>query len=235
MLPFLQKPVLTDLPDYLDVVQSKRARRLALRLDPAERRMKLIVPERASINKAYEFAARHLDWIESKIAGLPSHTPFTDGNIIPLLGEDVTLDIYYDKTLKRTDIILKNNRLSVKTNKEDPTGRIQRFLREKAREVLTPMAREKALRIDKKISAIEIRDPKTRWGSCNEDGKISLSWRLILAPPAAMDYVVAHEVAHLAHLDHSRAFWRVCESLSFDYKRGKTWMRTQGSNLHHFG
>ena len=113
--------------------------------------------------------------------------------------------------------------------------KIKRFLMRLAKEELSELIHKKAARVGKKVVAVQIRDTKSRWGSCSEDRKISLSWRLILAPPMAMDYVVAHEVAHLVHLDHSTKFWNVCRQLSKDYIEGKYWMQNHGHELMRYG
>jgi hypothetical protein len=76
-----------------------------------------------------------------------------------------------------------------------------------------------------------VREKKSRWGSCSSDDHLSYSWRLIFAPPAALDYVVAHEVAHLVHMNHSKAFWNLCRSLSHDFVNGQYWMKNHGHEL----
>ena len=85
--------------------------------------------------------------------------------------------------------------------------------------------------IEKEIKSVRVSDTKTRWGSCSHDGRLCFSWRLAFAPYEAIDYVVAHEVAHLRHLDHSKEFWTLCEELSIDYAAGKRWMKENGSEL----
>ena len=79
---------------------------------------------------------------------------------------------------------------------------------------------------------IIIRDQRSRWGSCSASGELSYSWRLILAPPYVLDYVAAHEVAHLRHLDHSKHFWRLVLTHCRDAGRAKNWLRTHGQEVH---
>lgn len=214
---------------------SKRAKRIALRLDPKTNDIHLVIPPRASMKKALDFAFTHQDWIREKIETRPAPIPFEDGVSLPLFGEDIMLDIYYDITLKRTSITLNKNILSIKTNKEEPSLRITRFLKEKARERLASLAHEKAGQIDKTVKRVQVRDTKSRWGSCSPDGTISFSWRIIFAPIAALDYLVAHEVAHLTHKNHGPQFWALCEELSTDYKAGKEWIRKHGHSLMRYG
>ena len=97
------------------------------------------------------------------------------------------------------------------------------------------LVHEKAAEIGKDVTSVSLRDTKSRWGSCSSNGSISLSWRLIFAPWDAMDYVVAHEVAHLIHMNHGKDFWALCATLSANYSTGKKWMRTNGHELMCFG
>lgn len=197
--------------------------------------MFLVVPKRFSMKKAEKFALEHQGWITKKMAELPDNVIFKHGAKIPVLGATRTLNITYDKTLKRTNIILNHNDIIVSTNQDDPASRITRFLKKEAKETLEGLAREKAASINKPISAVTIRDTKSRWGSCGPDGRISFSWRLILAPWESMDYVVAHEVAHLVHMNHGKEFWALCAELSADYTKGKSWMRRNGHELVRYG
>lgn len=221
--------------DHLVIKRSARARRLALRLDPKERVINLVVPKGMSMRKAEEFAHANQLWIEERIAELPPAVPFEDGRIIPILGRDRYIDIYYDPDLKRTDVHLQAGFLTVKTNKEDPSARIERYLRGIAKDVLTELSYQKAAQIRKRITSVSVRDTKSRWGSCAQGGSLSYSWRLIFAPTVAMDYVVAHEVAHLTHLNHSQKFWNLCRDLSDDYVEGEYWMRNHGHELMRYG
>lgn len=214
---------------------SPRARRVALRLDPASRAVHLIVPRRMSLARAMDFARRHEAWIHKSLAALPETVPFCDGQILPVLGQMRRIGVSCDSGLKSTNIALKENEIIVRTNLEDVQARIRRFLVRLAREHLEILSQEKALSSGKKIKKLSVRDTRSRWGSCSPDGAISFSWRLIFAPPEAMDYVVAHEVAHLVHMNHGKAFWALCESLSTDFSAGRRWMRLHGQELMRYG
>lgn len=217
-------------PD-LTVKINPRAKRLALRVDPRANKVNLVIPKRTSMVKAYRFAHQNRHWIREKLSELPQPIRLEHGAIIPLLGEETTINVAYDKTLKSTDITLINNILFVKTNKENPHPRILRYIKKIALEQLSALAHKKAAQIDKKITKIDVKDTSSRWGSCSHDAKLSFSWRLIFAPYDSFDYVVAHEVAHLSVMDHSPAFWEVCEALSENYSTGKNWMKHNGGEL----
>ncbi len=214
---------------------SERARRLSLRLDQKNRNVCLIIPQRASIRKAYEFAYQNKKWIESKINTLPAPLPFEHGGEIPILGCMYKIHIDTDTTRRTTDCTLKDGILHVVTNKQDPTLRITRFLKSVAAENFLIMAREKAGLISATVHNVTVRDMSTRWGSCGPDGNMSLNWRLIFAPATAIDYVISHEVAHLIHHNHGPRFWKLCAELSKDFSTGSHWMRDHGHTLMRYG
>jgi predicted metal-dependent hydrolase len=224
----------SDLPLYT-IKPSKRARRLALRLDPLERIFHLTVPLRCPLERAYEFADTHEEWMKKALSELPEPQPFIHGTVLPVLGQNITLDISHDPSVKITSIKEEGDRLYITSNLEDPGIRIERFLKKKAKEILHLKSKEKSLTINKKIENVSVRDTKSRWGSCSSDKNLSYSWRLIFAPPHALDYVVAHEVAHLKHLDHSAKFWALCRSLSDNFVEGQFWMQNHGHELMRYG
>ena len=221
--------------ELVQVKRSKRARRLALRLDPVERVINLVVPQRMPLEQAYFFAMEHEKWVRETLDKLPEPIPFTHGTVLPVFGDTITLDITIDDSLKRTRVKQVDDILQIKTYQSDPTNRITTHLKKIARTGLADMASDKADQIGKTISHVTVRDTKSRWGSCSQEGSISFSWRLIFAPYTAIDYVVAHEVAHMIHMDHSKDFWSVCEKLSSDYKQGKQWMKKHSNELMRYG
>ena len=224
-----------ELPAYVRVEKSPRAKRLALRLNPKDRVFHLVIPRGMSLSKAQAFAEEHGPGMKQKLRDLPAPIRFKDGAILPIMGKNREIKIVRRQSLKTTDIILKYNELLVFTNLEDPTPRIIRFLKKLAKEELTKLSCEKAESIGKKVKTVSVRDTKSRWGSCSHDGRLSYSWRLIFAPMEAFDYVVAHEIAHLRHLDHSRNFWNACRELSENFLEGQFWMHNHGQELMRYG
>lgn len=214
---------------------SVRARRLALRLDPKSGAIHLVVPKRASLQKALEFAKQYQDWIDRHADNILPAILFEHGNLIPVLGRERLIEVTFNPGLKRTAITLTDDSLRVHTNKDDPSARIIRFLKNIARDEITRLAREKAATIDRTITDIQIRDTKSRWGSCSPDGTLCFSWRLVLAPYESFDYVVAHEVAHLIHMNHKTRFWALCEKLSTDFATGHGWMKKNAQTLMRYG
>lgn len=224
-----------SLPDYINIRHSARARRMALRLDVKERVFHLVVPKGVSMRKAEAFAEGHDSWIQDKLAELPPLIHFEDGTFIPIFGQRTLIKIHHEPDLKITKIALEDKTLHVRTNKDDPSPRIARFLKDLVKEELTILSNDKAVRIRKKVRSVSVRDTKSRWGSCSCDGHLSYSWRLIFAPPESFDYVVAHEVAHLKHLNHSSKFWDLCRELSENFVEGEFWMKNHGRELMRYG
>ena len=204
---------------------------MALRVDTHKRLVNLVIPKRASLRSAYMFALEHKHWIQQKVAEMPEIIDYVNGATIKILGEKIKIIVNYDEKLRKTSILLINNELLVSTNKVDSSSRIRRFIINYAKDKLTTLSEQKAAIIGKKIHSVTVKDTSTRWGSCSSDGKLCFSWRLIFAPEDAFDYVVAHEVAHLIHLNHSPAFWHKCEDISANYSKGKTWMKRHAQEL----
>ena len=208
---------------------------MALRLDAPRRRVCLVIPKRASLKNAYNFALANRDWIEQRVREIPDNIVFADGVCIPILGRPVTISIERQPFIRVTDITLTGSTLLVRTRLDDIEPRVVRFLKKLAAEEFRKIADEKAAGIGKKVTKLDLRDMKTRWGSCSTSGRMTLSWRLLFAPYEAYEYVISHEVAHLIHPNHGARFWKLCEELSTDFSTGHTWMKRNGSELMRFG
>lgn len=224
----------TTISPHIFVKISPKAKRLALRLDGRARRVNLVIPKRASLKKAYEFAELNQSWIHEKISGLPSPVPYEDGAILPIMGINRTLRIV-KSTGKTTQIKLTSSELIVTSPLDDVAPRIGRYLRNLALEKLGELATAKAATLNRKLTKFVVRDMKSRWGSCSVDGRMTLSWRLIFAPMTSIDYVISHEAAHLIHGDHGKKFWDLCEKMSDNFEVGHAWMQKNGTSLGRYG
>lgn len=224
-----------DIVQSVRVRKSKRARRVSLRADAAAGCVWLVVPNRTSLKKAYKFANTRRHWIREQLDAMPRPVAFEHGARLPLLGTEKQIVICLDTTSRKTDISLTEKEIRISSNRLDIHNNLMRYLKRYAREAITRHANAKATDINHTIHKITLRDPKSRWGSCSSDGNLSFSWRLIFAPFEAFDYVIAHEVAHLKHLDHSKAFWATCRQLSHDFETGHYWMRDHGTELQAYG
>jgi predicted metal-dependent hydrolase len=212
---------------------SARARRLRLRVDPRTRAVLLTVPKRVSQRRALAWAAGHEAWIAAQLAGIPPAIDFAPGAIVPLYGLPHRLD--WDPALPRR-IERGEGRLVAGGPREGLERRLLRWLQAHARDLLDRETREFAGAAGVKTSRVGIGDPVSRWGSCSASGAIRYSWRLILAPEAVRRATVAHEVAHLVHLNHGPEFHALVERLyGADPKPARRWLKREGAALHRIG
>ena len=219
-----------DVP--LELSRHPRARRISLRLNPDGDGVRMVLPNRTPIYEAVAFAERNSGWILKHLAKVPARIPFADGAVIPLLGTD---HIIAHDARARCGVKRDNGVIRVSGGIEHLPRRVGDFLKREARAEIGARARDKAARIERRVGRISLRDPRSRWGSCNAEGDLSFSWRLILAPEAVLDYVVAHEVAHLVHLNHSRRFWTLADSLTHDMAGAKAWLGRHSAELWRYG
>lgn len=208
-----------------------KSRRMVIRYQPLQHHLCLTLPRYVSIRQGLHFVEEKRAWIERQIDEQPEHIPFTDGQVIPFHGTDYTL------THKggRGVISIEDEKILVPGDKQFMERRVREWLKEKAREEITALAKKDAALIGKKIKKITVRDTSSRWGSCSHDGSLSFSWRLILAPDYVLKYLVSHEVAHLAELNHSPAFWAIVKELCPEYDQARRWLKTYGQRLYSYG
>ena len=191
------------LPVPIAIRPLKTAKRLRLRFDETTGSLKLTCPSRTSRRAALAWALDQLDWIEAQLARAEAPEPFAPGATIPIEGEEVV--IVWNPAAPRTPSLVEGE-LRVGGPEAGLSGRIESFLKRRALAIMSNEVAHYAAAADVTAASVGVGDAGTRWGSCSSTGKIRLSWRLILAPPVVRRYVVAHEVAHLIHLDHSTRF-----------------------------
>ena len=212
---------------------SPRARRMRLRVDPRTRAVTLTVPKRFSRRRALAWAAGHRAWVERALAAIPETVPLGPGSVVPLHGLPHRID--WAPGLPRR-IERGEGRLVAGGPEEGLERRLLRWLRAHALDLLGRETREYCVKAGVKASRIGIGDPVSRWGSCSGTGTIRYSWRLILAPEFVRRATVAHEVAHLVHLNHGPDFHAlVAELLGADPKPARIWLRREGVALHRIG
>jgi predicted metal-dependent hydrolase len=180
-----------------------RARAMRLRLDEARERLTLTYPRRMSRRVALEWAERQAEWVEAQLAQLLPGEPLCPGATIPFEGRDIRL--HWEQSLSRTPR-LSADLLGCGGPEMAFAGRIERYLRAQARTRLSAESADAALRAGVSVRSVAVGDAASRWGSCSASGAIRFNWRLILAPPHLLRWVVAHEVAHRRHMDHGPAF-----------------------------
>lgn len=214
------------------VRRSPTARRMTLRVDSARLVLLLVLPSRVPLAEGLRFARDKADWIAARLAAQPPRRPFGDGVVVPVRGVD---HVIRHRPEARRGVWAEDGMLSVSGAAEHLPRRVEDWLRREAKRQLADSARVYAARLGRTVGRVSVRDPKARWGSCTARGDLSFSWRLVLAPMAVADYVVAHEVAHLVELNHSADFWRLVSLLVDDVATPRIWLRRHGATLHAFG
>jgi predicted metal-dependent hydrolase len=215
----------------------RRARRYTLRIHPTDREAILTMPPRGTIAEAKEFANMHGGWIAARLGRLPKAAPFQPGTVIPLRG--VPHRIVHRSGARGT--VWTETRdsgekiICVAGDVEFTDRRVHDFLKREARKDLQKAAQLYADALGVRVKRVSIRDQSSRWGSCTSAGSLSFSWRLVLAPPHVLDYLAAHEVAHLVEMNHSPRFWRVVDRVCDHVERAKRWLDTHGNDLHRYG
>jgi predicted metal-dependent hydrolase len=192
-----------DLPLPVEIRGIRGARRLRLRLDEKRGVLKLTGPLRMNRKAALQWAAAQCEWVEAQLGAMLPAEPFVPGAIVPIEGRDVRLE--WSETGARTPT-LDGERLICGGPPEGFARRVETFLKRRALDTLSHETAQAADRAGVSLKSVSVGDADTRWGSCSSAGRIRYSWRLILAPPEVRKYVVAHEVAHLVHLDHGAKF-----------------------------
>ena len=205
--------------------RSARARRMTLRVPNSGGEPVLTLPMRVSLREGQAFAEAHTEWLRRATARqVPPQKP-VEGAMLPVGGRLLRLTPFPIRRVRVEGAALLL-----------PQGRplapaVQAYLKHFAGERLRLACDTYATALGRQFRAISLRDTKSRWGSCTSDGRLMFSWRLAMAPPEILDYVAAHEVAHLLHMDHSPSFWAGVTRLMPDYQIHRNWLRTHGNEL----
>jgi predicted metal-dependent hydrolase len=194
----------------LRVRQHPRARRLALRVDTKTGEVVLVWPKRTSEKSVRRFIAESQAWIEKHRRQAPQKKPFVHLSKVNFCGTEYTIHHQTSRGLTR----FEGENLIVHGDEAHISRRVGDFLKAEALRVLTEITHKKSDFLGLKPVTVRVRDPRSRWGSCGNDSGIMYSWRLVMAPPEVMDYVVAHEVAHRVHMNHGRKFWQLCSDMT---------------------
>ena len=212
---------------------SRQARRVGLRVDPVGGNVELVLPRGVSPSNGLRFLETKREWIAARLQALPQPVPFAEGAIVPVLG--VPHRIRWESAPSLQPVRIGDGEIRVCGNPAYLARRVRDHLAVMARAQLTQRAKHLAARIGHEVARVSVRDTRSRWGSCSEQGNLSFSWRLILAPEPVVDYVVAHEVAHLAEMNHGPRFWRLVESLAPGSAAQRAWLRQHRNRLLSYG
>ena len=213
----------------LKINSSLKNRRMTIRIDSKARAAVLSVPKFYSKKRAYEFIKKHQNWIEEKIYSLPQIHKFAPEEQIDIFGKKITLK--YDEKRSRIPL-LKNDELYIGGEVAFFHRRVKDYIKKEAKKEFQQRSVLMAQKIGCQIKSISIKDTKSRWGSCSSLKNINYNWRIALAPEYVIDYLMAHEVAHLKHQDHSTNFWECVQYLYPEMEKSRLWLKQNGQTLY---
>ena len=205
-----------------------QARRITLRIDARQGAVVITLPTRAGRSAGLALVRKNADWVSARLAALPASAPFTDG-------ASVTIDGVAHAIRHSPGGVggawVADGALHVSGDAAFLARRVADFLRAEARRRFAAQAAAKAQAAGLPVRRVTVKDTRSRWGSCSSDGVLMFCWRLLMAPPYVQDYVVAHEVAHLRHMDHGPGFWALTDTLSPHRSRAAAWLVAEGARL----
>jgi predicted metal-dependent hydrolase len=227
---------------------SVRARRISLRLDPARRQIIATAPSPGALGAAAAFAQQRQEWIWAQVQALAASTALVPGQTLSLLGQDWRLEQAAGPRSPAQWIQTGDDRVLICGGADEAgfSRAVVRALKAKALDLLREHTEVHAQALGQAMPSVAVMDAKGRWGSCKPSprggfgselaiGQIRYSWRLIFAPYAVLDYVVAHECAHLVEANHGPRFWAQVKGLVGDPRSSRAWLRKNGADLHAIG
>lgn len=212
--------------------RSDRARKISLRIDPAQGGIVITLPPRASRRAGLSLLQAHEAWVAEKLAELPIAMPFLPGAMVPVHGVPHVIS---PVPMGRGGAWIEEQQILVSGAPEFLARRVTDCLKRLARQQLTALAAEKSALLGVSPKIVRVKDTRTRWGSCAPDGTLAFCWRLICAPEFVQDYVVGHEVAHLRHMNHGKQFWALTEELTAHRAAASAWLGSNGQALLRIG
>jgi len=211
--------------------RNAQARRMVLRLDGKTRELVMTLPKRSSLAEALRFVENSTPWILKQLEKQPTAFVLRDGAEMLLRGELHKLAL---PDQKRGLVSVAGGVIAVPGGQAHGARRLRDHLKKMALTELSRASRHYAAAMDAKYKSVAVRDQRSRWGSCSASGTLSYSWRLILAPPFVLDYVAAHEVAHLREMNHGPRFWRLVLTHCANAKAAKQWLKENGRKVHSY-
>lgn len=261
--PATEELSVPGLPIPIRIKRHPRARRMTLRVSQCRKGVVLTLPRACKSREAHSFITKNIRWIKQHLNALPEEVAFTNGAVIPVRGtphelafvgrtsgrgvvwlspRQEAVDRFFEDAapVRATqDFSSSTNhdmcKLNIAGDEKHAPRRLQDWLIKQARQDLTDRVAFHADRLGLTPKRITVRDQSSRWGSCSTTGALSFSWRLVLAPPDVLDYVAAHEVAHLREMNHSDRFWALVRQTMPEMDAAKSWLRQNGAHLHAYG
>ncbi|MEE9387271.1 MAG: SprT family zinc-dependent metalloprotease [Paracoccaceae bacterium] len=213
----------------INLRRNSRARRLSLRVSQLDGRVTLTLPLSASRLEATGFAREKESWIRGQLNRRPNGSIPGIGGTVLFQGREVPIIAGAKRSVQ-----LQDGQLLVPGDTNKAPARIAAYLKVAARDQLGSACDTYAAKVGRRVNRLSLRDTRSRWGSCTVDGNLMFSWRLIMAPAEVLNYVAAHEVAHLIQMNHSPAYWAVVAEIFPNYKAPRQWLRQNGAQLHSY-
>lgn len=230
-----------DLDAAVEVRRHPGARRMTLRVSRTRRAVIVTLPVQCALAEADTFLKRNIEWVRERLTSVPPLQPFCDGGELPLRGTAHTISFgRRSRGSARGRSVVQcipgaPPVLDVGGEAEHGARRLLDWLTAEARADLDGRVRHHAARLGVRPKRIVVRDQSSRWGSCSTTGVLSFSWRLIMAPTEVLDYVAAHEVAHLIEMNHGANFWALVARTMPGHESAKLWLKVCGADLHRYG
>jgi hypothetical protein len=217
------------------LIVNPRARHVSVRIDPTRREAIATAPSKRHLKHAAQFAAERAGWIAQELSRLPKGVTLAPGSFVTFRGVEHELVLERGRGPARIELDLIPRICVPAPDAALFESRLLRFLKDQARLDLIDRVATHAVTLGVKPERIQVKELRSRWGSCSVDGVLSFSWRVILAPPFVLDYLAAHEVAHLREMNHSRRFWAQVQRCMPEFEQGRRWLHENGCALHAVG
>jgi predicted metal-dependent hydrolase len=220
----------------VNVRLNPRARRLIVKVHPSTGEVAIVAPSERSVPKALDFARQEGDWIAGRLARVPEPVYLEPGDTVLFKGNLYVIRLSPERGGVWIDNEASRPTIRVSGRREHAARRVEDWLKRQARVQITRRTKALADELGVEVSRITVRDATSRWGSCSTSGAVSLSWRLVMAPTFVLNYVAAHEVAHLREMNHGTRFWRIVDRLvgADDAEAAQAWLRENGTELHRY-
>ncbi len=214
----------------LAICRHRRARRISLRLSPARDGIVMTLPVRTSVTSGMDFFRSKAGWVLANLE-TGKNIAFADGAVIPILGGERIIRCVDGRGVST----LSQTELHIHSAPEFVARRVRDFLKKHLHEACLARATAMAATLGKTVRDVKIRDTRSRWGSCSTGGTLTFHWQLVFAPQGILDYLVAHEVAHLKEMNHSVRFWQIVAQLYPEHAKARRWLKREGHKLHRYG
>jgi len=212
---------LSGTPVEMTLRRSQRARRLRLKV--SDGKLEVVVPLRVSREEAHRLVMTHQDWI---VKHALSQETATDEHSVYFNGKSLEVRLV---EAGKSGILISDGVMTVYGS--DPSQQLENWLMQRASSAVNESIERRTKEMSLFPKRVQLRDQKTKWGACTSRGTVTFNWRLIMAPPEVLDYVVVHELAHLRELNHSARFWSIVERHCPSHKLHKKWLKDHGKNL----